>query len=125
MASESFLKICDEKDGEIFNLLLSTWVTGEKNYDYKENYKKCKMELKHLISNFFIDRRISLYLIDVDFKNHVFRKNHPVYIKFKIMCNFERKIGENDMITLINEIEKYLVNLDYLMYSIKRPKKTT
>lgn len=123
MQNESFLKISSTYDNDILNLSLSTWAIGVDDFDYNEAYKGCEMDIRHLIYEFLSDRNLSLYIIDVNFKNHVFRKNHGVYINFDIMVNLQRKVSQKNFEILITNIENYLSSLTHLKYSAKRPKK--
>ena len=123
MTSETFLQISSSNEDDIFNLSLATWVVALEDNNYTEKYKGVEMEIRHIIYEFLKLRKVSLYIINSDFKNHVFRKGHPVYIKFDIMANLERKIPQSDFSLLISQIEHYLSSLNDLSYHIKRPKK--
>lgn len=123
MTSETFLQISSSLEDDIFNLSLATWVVALEDNNYTEKYKGVEMEIRHIIYEFLKLRRVNLYIINSDFKNHVFRKGHPVYIKFQIMANLERKIPQSDFSLLISQIEHHLSSLNDLSYHIKRPKK--
>lgn len=123
MQSESFLNISSDNSDDIFNLSISTWAIGVDDFNYNDEYKGCEMDVKHIIYEFLSDRRLSLYIINSDFKNHVFRKNHGVYIKFEIMVNLQRRVAQKDFEVLIDKIETYLSSLTHLKYSRQRPKK--
>lgn len=125
MTSETFLQISSSIDEDIFNLSLATWVVALDNDNYAEKYKGLEREIRHLIYEFLNLRGISLYIINSDVKTHVFRKGHPVYIKFDIMANLERRIPQKDFSILITQIEHHLKSLKDLSYHIERPKKTS
>ena len=111
-------------EDDIFNLSLSTWAIGLQNIDYTNEYKGCEMEIRHLIYEFLKDRSLSLYIIDIDFKNHVLKKGHPVYIKMNLMVNLEKRVSQKDFSLLIDSLESYFNDLKYLKYNTQRPKKT-